>query len=184
MGHGGARVPLSLIESAADPSRRLALNPAERVFVPVVADPWAPHRLAYTAPSYTPLGYAAVVPAVLLGRLLTLSPVAIDYLGRAANLLASTLIIALAIRRAPGAKWALALAALTPMSVFMRASLSVDALTIACAFALVAEIARAEARSSVALSFVLAAIKMFGTCDSIATMQCTRSSIGAKLRLT
>ena len=159
---GGARVPRSLVDAAAAGLARPAfaltpLRPDDRIFVATVADP-AHHPLGYTAPSYTPLGYAATAPAMLLGRALSLSPVALVYLGRLANLMASTLILAIAIRRAPFGRWALALLALTPMAVFMRASFSADALTIACAVALVVEILRAQA-SSIVLSFIVAAIK-------------------------
>lgn len=160
---GGARVPRSVVDAAAAGLARPAfartpLRPEDRVFVATVADSWR-HPLGYTAPSYTPLGYAASAPAILLGRALSLSPVALVYLGQLANLIASTLILAVAIRRAPFGGWALALLALTPMAVFMRASLSTDALTIACAVALVVEILRGAASSSIALSFVVAAIK-------------------------
>jgi uncharacterized membrane protein len=160
---GGARVPRSLVEAAAAGLARPAftrtpLRPDDRVFVATVADSWR-RPLGYTAPSYTPLGYAATAPAILLGRTLSLSSVALVYLGRLANLIVSTLILAMAIRRAPFGRWALALLALTPMAVFMRASLSTDALTIACAVALVVEILRGEASSSIALSFAVAAIK-------------------------
>jgi uncharacterized membrane protein len=160
---GGARVPRSLVDAAAAGLARPAftrtpLNPGDRVFVATVADSWR-RPLGYTAPSYTPFGYAATAPAILVGRVLSLSPVALVYLGRLANLIASTLILALAIRRAPFGRWVLALLALTPMAVFMRASLSTDALTIACSVALVVEILRAQASSSIALSFVVAAIK-------------------------
>jgi uncharacterized membrane protein len=161
--HAGASVPRSFVNAASaalvrPTFTRTPLRPDDRVFVPVVADT-AARPLAYTAPSYTPFGYLVTAPAMLLGRLLALSPVALVYLGRLANLMASTLILALAIRRAPFGRWALALFALTPMSVFMRGSLAVDALTIACAAALVVEMLRAEAASSIALSFVVAAIK-------------------------
>jgi uncharacterized membrane protein len=160
---GGARVPRSLVDAAAaglarPVFARTPLRAGDRVFVATVADSWR-RPLGYTAPSYTPLGYAASAPAILLGRALAFSPVALVYLGRLANLIASTLILAVAIRRAPFGRWALALLALTPMAVFMRASLSTDALTIACAVALVVEILRAEASSSIVLSFAVAAIK-------------------------
>lgn len=162
-GHGGAPVPRSVFAAAATALKRpyfarTPLRPGDRVFVPVVADSWR-QRLAYTAPSYTPLGYTVAAAAIFLGRLLELSPIALVYLGRGANLAASTLILAIAIRRAPFGRWALCLFALTPMVVYMRATLSVDALTIACATLLVVEIARAAPASSIALAFVVAAVK-------------------------
>ena len=162
-GRGGAPVPRSLVAAAATALERpyfdrTPLRPHDRFFVPVVADSWR-QRLSYTAPSSTPFGYAVTAAAIFLGRLLELSPVALVYLGRGANLAASTLILAVAIRRAPFGRWALALFALTPMVVYMRATLSVDALTIACAAALVVELLRGQAWSSIALSFLVAAIK-------------------------
>jgi Predicted membrane protein (DUF2142) len=161
--HGGARVPRSIVSAAAAGLarpffERTTLRPDDRIFLPVVADSWR-QRLSYTAPGYTPLGYAATAPAIAAGRAFSLPPITLVYLGRVANLLASTLILAVAVRRAPFGRWALALLALTPMVVFMRASLAVDALTIACAVGLTVEIARAAPASSIALSFVVAAIK-------------------------
>ena len=134
------------------------LRERDAIFVPVVRDP-GHEPLAYTAPNYTPVGYAATAPVMILGKLLHLPPIVILYSGRLANLLVATLILAWAISVMPTGRWTLALLALTPMAVFMRGSLAIDALTFACALALIAAIVTARPGAAIALSFVVAAIK-------------------------
>lgn len=137
---------------------RIPLNAASQQFVTVPPDP-SQAPLAYTAPSYTPAGYAATAAAIALGRLLQLSPVALVYLGRCANLAAATLLIAWSIAAIPFGRWTLALVALTPMAVFMRASLSVDSLLFAAAIALTAALLAAKPAPVIVLTFVLGAVK-------------------------
>ena len=168
--HGGAMVPQSMIDAAlamlkatrgatAHPMTisflmeqlRAPLRPAHQVFL---STKW------YTAPGYTPLGYVVVAITFALTAPLRLPPVLLMYLGRLANLIAATALIAFAIRRAPFGRSSLALLALTPMTVFFRASLSIDSLLFAVALALPVEIIRAERPSLAALfSFAIAAMK-------------------------
>lgn len=137
---------------------RIPLRPERVVFVPIPRD--IPHEpLGYTAPSYTPVGYAATVAVIAAGRLLRVSPIALMYAGRAANLIVATALIAWAIAIAPFGRWIFALIALTPMAVFMRGSLSIDALTLASALALICALLAARPTTSIILSFVICAIK-------------------------
>ena len=91
---------------------------------------------------YTPIPYIPQAVGCLIGRLFTAPPLVILYLARLTNLLASTLIIAIAIRITPAYRSALAFAALLPMSLFIRSTTSGDALTAAIAFLLVGIVLR------------------------------------------
>jgi uncharacterized membrane protein len=87
---------------------------------------------------HSPLTYAPQAAAIFVARHVSGSVLVCWYSGRAANLLAVTLLTFLAIRVAPAGKWFLAAVALTPMALSLAASLSSDALTNAFAFLLVA----------------------------------------------
>lgn len=78
---------------------------------------------------YTPILYFPQAIGISLGKSLDLSPLILIYLGRIANLFVWILMIYAAIRIIPVAKWLFFFLALTPMSIFMAASLSADALT-------------------------------------------------------
>jgi uncharacterized membrane protein len=102
---------------------------------------------------YNPVVYAAPATVMALGRALGLSPAALLYLGRIANLVLWSAISWLAIRLAPCRKWTLAVLSLTPMSVSQAASLSADAPTNAVALLLLAAVARTWVPSVVPLSW-------------------------------
>jgi uncharacterized membrane protein len=78
---------------------------------------------------YSPVAYAPQALGIIMGRLLGLSPLALMYFGRAANVLCYTLIVGFAIRTTPILKWVFFLLALMPMSMFQMASLSADGMT-------------------------------------------------------
>jgi uncharacterized membrane protein len=123
-------------ERKVDPQRirtalRVPLAPARRDFLDFPGSAFS---------SFVP--YLPQAAGVLAGRLAGAPPLVILYLIRLSNLLVSTLLIFLAIRLAPGLRWFTAAAALTPMSLCVRASASADALTIAAAYLLVAAAAR------------------------------------------
>ena len=174
---GGAAVPRTLVESARTMLRmtrgaetapvtwralralaRTPLRADDAVFIATVPDA-AREPLAYTAPNYTPIGYVATAPAVALGALAGLAPILLVYAARVANLLVATAIIGWAISIAPFGRWTLTLIALTPMAVFMRGALSIDALTMAFAIALFVAILRAKPGAVIVMSFLLCAIK-------------------------
>lgn len=94
-----------------------------------------------TAP-YAPIAYLPQAWAIAVGRALRLSPVYLLYLGRGAGLVASLLLIALALRVAPTAKHLLLLIAVTPMTLRQLSLLTADSLTIASAFLYLAIILR------------------------------------------
>ena len=97
------------------------LDPADRLFVPVTT-------------VYSPLPYVPQALAVALGRSVGLSPLLVLGLARLANLAAATALLSGAIAAAPAFRAPLAVAALLPMALFLRASTSADAVTTAAAF--------------------------------------------------
>lgn len=100
-------------------------------------------RILVTPPSlYSPLAYLPLAAAVGLGRMLDLAPLVWVYLGRLANLALWLGLLGLALRRAPGSRWLLALLALTPMSVFLAGSFSADATSNGLAFLFIACVLR------------------------------------------
>lgn len=112
----------------------------ERVELPFVA-------------SYTPVAYAPQLLAAGVARVLHLRPMVTFYLGRLANLAAYIALIYWALRITPVLRWGLCAIALLPMSLFLAASWSPDAMTIGMALLLLALIlrgARAELAALVA----------------------------------
>ena len=79
---------------------------------------------------------------ISLGKMLNCSPVMLLYIGRIFNLLFSICLIYLAIRTAPVLKWTFSLLGLMPMTLFLCASLSKDAMIIGLSFLLIALLLR------------------------------------------
>jgi uncharacterized membrane protein len=86
----------------------------------------------------TPAPYLPQALAALAGRQLGLRPLHILYLCRLANLLASLAVAWTAVRIAPFFRWLFAFLALDPMALFLRSTVSPDALIDAAALLLVA----------------------------------------------
>jgi uncharacterized membrane protein len=87
---------------------------------------------------YTCVPYLVPAAAVAVGRLAGAEPLALLYLARAANLVFGSLAVVAAIRLAPAMRWWLALLALTPMAVQIRASASADVMGMSAAVVLIA----------------------------------------------
>jgi uncharacterized membrane protein len=119
-GPGATSRPAAILRAFRDP-----LAPGDRLFVDFRGTAWSPF-LPYVAPAL----------AMAVGRWCGAGPLLLLYLGRLANLAASSLLIASAIRRFPTGRWVQMLIALTPMAITLRASLSADAaaFTAACVF--------------------------------------------------
>ena len=66
------------------------------------------------------------------------APLTMLYLGRVANLIAYLLLAATAVRLVPIHKWTMALVALMPMSVYLAAAVSADAVTLGLSLLVVA----------------------------------------------
>ncbi len=92
---------------------------------------------------YTPVPYVPQIMAVLVGRALNLRPTVTFYLGRIFNIALFVALIAVAIRIAPVGKWIFCAVGLLPMAIYLAASWSPDAATIALAFLFTALLLRA-----------------------------------------
>ncbi len=75
---------------------------------------------------------------MFIGKIFNCSPVMLLYMGRIFNLLFSIALIFLAIRSAPFFKWIFFLLGLMPMTLYLCASLSKDAMIISLSFLLIA----------------------------------------------
>jgi uncharacterized membrane protein/Tfp pilus assembly protein PilF len=126
-GHAGRKTSAGQIRAAA----AVPVDPGCRAFM----------RFSNTA-NRPPLIYLPQALGIRLARALSPSVLAGLYAGRLANLLAASALFALAIRRTPVLKWAFFALALTPMSLFLTASLSSDAMTNALAFLVLAQVLR------------------------------------------
>jgi uncharacterized membrane protein len=109
---------------------------------------------------YTPLPYAPQATAAAICNALNVRPLVAFYAGRVANLIASLLLIVMAMRIAPQMETIFAAAALLPTTLTEFASWSADALTISLAFLLTAMLfAGARNMPSVAAAFALGLCK-------------------------
>jgi len=85
---------------------------------------------AISAYSYSPASYLPQIVSLWISRSLDLSPLLTLYLARLSVLLTSIMMIYVAIKTTPVAKWIVLLIALMPTTVFLMASASQDALII------------------------------------------------------
>src|SRR5262249_53172990 len=111
--HPAVKVPISAIRRAA--AERL--EPRSRVFVPFLT----------SAYSFVP--YLPSAGAIRAARFFSDSVLVLFYAGRLANVLAGGLLVFGALRRAPLGKPLFFLLPLAPMTMFLMASLSADAVT-------------------------------------------------------
>ncbi len=146
----GAVLPASLQEIGTDLRGELPFRPdlkmtTEKIFQ-ALRVPLEPERRRFTdyrnSAPFTPVSYLPQAAGIALARWLGAGALVLLYAARLANLLAATVLIALALRRLPSYPWLLAMLALTPMALFLRASASADALSTAAAFLLAATVAR------------------------------------------
>jgi len=79
--------------------------------------------------AYSPVPYLPQALGIWLGRCFSGSPILLAYTARIANLAAWLGLVALAVRTTPVLAWAFVGLALTPMSLFLAASASGDAVT-------------------------------------------------------
>jgi len=140
----------------------MPLEPDDRVFIAAPGHRLSP-RISYSAAGYPPMGYLPSSAAILGGRLLEASPVALLYAARVTNLLLGTFIGWLAIRRTPWLRWSFAWCLLLPMAVYMRGSVNPDSLLISLAFLVAAEVLRVASSTSGGFPlWLLAATALFG----------------------
>lgn len=111
---------------------------------------------------YTAIAYAPQSLAAFTGDAAGLHPLLIFYFGRLANLAAFIFIIACAIHIAPFGKPIFCAAALLPMTLYLAASWSPDAMAIASAFLFSALLLRASHRTAMISRNETAALALSG----------------------
>jgi uncharacterized membrane protein len=145
----GAMLPASLQELGTDFKGDLPFHPERKIspekILRALPVPLQEERRRFTdyrtSALLAPVAYLPQAAGIATARRLGAGPLALLYAARLANLLAATFLIAVALRRLPSYPWLLAMLALTPMALFLRASASGDALSTALAFLLAATVA-------------------------------------------
>jgi uncharacterized membrane protein len=134
-------VPASLIK-LFDTFGRLNFNPLEKTNIneilsqrEVELNPQARSAI-FARPFIFP--YFPQTLGMLIGKTFNCSPIILLYMGRIFNLLFSIVLIFFAIRSAPFFKWIFFLLGLMPMTLYLCASLSKDAMIISLSFLLIA----------------------------------------------
>jgi uncharacterized membrane protein len=143
-------LPRSLVRVVDDTAPNAGYDPTAKVSLSLTIDGFGrPLRASKTmfvhfpnTAIYSPIPYIPQAAGMLLGRLLGLSPLALLYLGRLANLAVAALLCAVAIKIAPVFRGVLFLTATTPMFIYEAASVSADALTDALSILFIALILR------------------------------------------
>ena len=137
-------------EIAFDPQQKQDAQKIYREFsVPVDEG----DRVFRVLPSlYSPVPYLPQVLAIRVAQIFDGAPIVYVYLGRLLNLGIWWLLVFWAIRRAPAHKWLLVALALTPMSLFIAASLSVDVMTNGLSFLFIAQLLHSSRSDSMPVS--------------------------------
>src|SRR5215207_7466115 len=146
----GAVLPASLEELGAGYKDDLAFHSERRIaperILRSLAVPLEEERRRFvdyrTSAQFTQVSYLPQAAGIAMARWLGAPALGLLYAARLANLLAATVLIAIGLRRLPSYAWLLTMLALTPMALFLRASASADALTMAVAFLLAGTVAR------------------------------------------
>lgn len=120
-----------------NPARKIALKTIFHLFA-IPLNPEDRQFTFITHSGYPPVAYIPQALGILAGRLLGLPPIVLMYLGRICNLAVWIVVIYWAIRITPIYRWVFLLLALTPMSLFLAATLSGDVFTNGIAFLLTA----------------------------------------------
>ena len=116
------------------------LNESNKVFTDIDPNPPIPSTaVSFSAIiTYSPIPYVASAFAMTIGKILSLSPIILMYIGRLANLFVWLSLIYLAIRITPVHKWVFLMLSLMPMTILAGSSLSADSFTIALSFLVIA----------------------------------------------
>ena len=106
-----------------------------------IGDPLLTHDRQFVAfegtEIYSPVPYTPQVIGIDIGKIFSLSPLALLWIGRLFNLAAWIGCIYITLRIIPIAKWGVVILALNPLALFQAASVSADALTTGSIFVLI-----------------------------------------------
>lgn len=146
----GERLPASLEELAVGLKGDLPFHPERKIRPETIRQafrvPLDEERRVFvdyrTSAQFTLVAYIPQAAGIAVARALGAPPLGLLYAARIANLLAATALIFLGLRGLPSFSWLMAMVALTPMAVFLRASASADALGTAVAFLFAGTVAR------------------------------------------
>jgi hypothetical protein len=145
-GKPGVVVPESVVATKEAWEQKIPFHPEARLdldrALPTFGMPLDPERWRFKPVSnaivtiaYPPVPYLPQAVGIALGRMFEAPPIFLFYLGRLANAVAALLLCGMAIRLVPFGKWPLLLLMLTPVSCFLRSSVSADAVTLGLVFA-------------------------------------------------
>ena len=98
---------------------------------------------------YSPVPYLPAAAAIWVGQRVGLRALEELYIGRAGTLIGYLLLVVTAVWLMPVQKWTLTLVALMPMSIFLAAAITADALSIALGLLAIAMILRLVVRAQV-----------------------------------
>jgi uncharacterized membrane protein len=150
----GAELPASLEEaddvSISHPQNEYAFHASVEKLKEGLQIPLDPQRRKFyefpVTARYSPAPYVPAAIALGLGRYAGLSALEELYAGRIGTLVAYLLLVTAAVWLMPIQKWTLTLIALMPMSIFLAAGITADALSIAAALLAIAMILRLALR--------------------------------------
>lgn len=143
----GGLLPDSLIQTSVKAMGDIPFHPGVKVDIrrnifSLLEVPLNPHIKSFAyfpnTARYPFVSYIPQAVGIVFGRIIGLSALLLLYLGRLTNLAVWIFLVYASIRIIPTGKWVLFLAALTPMSLFMGASLSGDAATNGLSFLFIA----------------------------------------------
>jgi uncharacterized membrane protein len=158
----GGFLPESIIRTSEKAKGSIPFNPNTKVdiqrnILSLIEVPLNPNLKSFVVfPNTARYPFVPYIPqaiGILFGRIVGLSPLLLLYLGRLINLAAWISLVYTSIRIIPTGKWVLFLAALTPMSLFVGASLSGDAATNGLSFLFIALMMRYGLEDDIRLTF-------------------------------
>jgi uncharacterized membrane protein len=146
----GAVLPASLEEIGSALRGDVPFRPDRKIAPAAIRQalrvPLETDRRAFTdyrnAAQFTFVPYIPQAAAMVVARALGAPALGLLYAARLVNLLVATALIAIGLRRMPSYSWLMAMLALTPMALFLRASVSGDAFGTGVAFLLAGTAAR------------------------------------------
>lgn len=137
----GGQIPTSIIEMTSDLYRKnMDINIVNKYLTQKLNSKNKVFCSFENTVIYSPIGYIPQSVAVVISKIIHAPPMVMFYFARILNLLTFAGLLYTAIKIIPVFKWGLTLLALMPMTITQAASLSIDSVTIALSFLLIAYI--------------------------------------------